>query len=705
MKQKLITLFLTILIMGFTSINGLTIPPTINYQGYLQTNEKIPVNDTLKLKFCLYATPSDNNVLWTEIHESVPIENGVFNVELGQTESFHSLIHHNNLYLGVTVGDDEEMSPRDNLSSVFSSFLAYLAETVKDGSITTEKLGDGAVTPEKVSDKIPVIKEDGNLSLNGGIVIDGPINIMEKLPENATPTDVAQIFAKPDRVAENSENSIVNKVLFYLKIDESDGTKLSDLAHKHEAIAYNDPSIVQGKTGYARQFDATKNQTILIKDHADFNFATNSFAIAFWMKAPAPDIWTVIMSKANCVINSKSCYGWFFGNLDGSSKSDLVFTINSGGTEDLNNKSVQASNIFDNNWHHIVGVKDGNSIYLHIDGQKRGTTANVSQSVSVDNDIVVGAIGDAYPYSGVIDEIIAWNRAISDTEIAELFSSDGLPIDEGGVFVRRKNEEISLNTGWRKGGKVVTLLKENVRVGIGIDNPGSQLDVAGPDGASVKFGTTSSSINAGTKNEGHSEIGSTWDDNFWIKTFDHTPNPNFTIGVGDGEGGWTHQPIMWNHMLIFNGSGKTWCPSCGTNVSDKNRADMVVAGNGYVGIGTVAPSVKFEVRGGKSKLEQEEWQVPSFVNGWANYDTNWNPAGYFKDSMGIVHLRGLVKNGSSTIFTLPVGYRPEYNELHAVSTDPNLYGRIDIYPNGNVNMIAGKNSWICLDGITFRAYR
>jgi len=301
---------------------------------------------------------------------------------------------------------------------------------------------------------------------------------MERLSENSPPVNIAQIIAKPDRIAENSENSIVNKVLFYLKSDEPDGTKLSDLAHKHDATAYNAPRIVQGRTGYARQFDASKNQTIQMKDHGDFNFGTNSFSIAFWMKAPAPEIWTVIMSKANCVNNSKSCYGWFFGNLDGTSKSDLVFTINSGGTEDLNNKSVQASNIFDNNWHHIVGVKDGNTIYLYVDGQKRGTTANVSQSVSVEDDIVVGAIGDAYPYSGAIDEIIAWNRAISDTEVAELFSSDGLPIDEGGVFVRRKDEEISLKASpWKKNGNNVSLLEDNL--GIGTDHPRGKLDLNG----------------------------------------------------------------------------------------------------------------------------------------------------------------------------------------------------------------------------------
>ena len=67
-----------------------------------------------------------------------------------------------------------------------------------------------------------------------------------------------------------------------------------------------------------------------------------------------------------------------------------------------------------------------------------------------------------------------------------------------------------------------------------------------------------------------------------------------------------------------------------------------------------------------TKIQQEGWRSVSFENGWTNYDEAYNPAGYFKDSMGIVHLRGYVVGrafGDETIFRLPVGYRPEYEEL------------------------------------------
>ena len=107
---------------------------------------------------------------------------------------------------------------------------------------------------------------------------------------------------------------------------------------------------------------------------------------------------------------------------------------------------------------------------------------------------------------------------------------------------------------------------------------------------------------------------------------------------------------------------------------------------------------------------------------WQNFDSAHNSVGFYKDSTGTVHLKGLTTwinntgntgtvrlacNSNNAIFTLPQGYRPAVREvLLTVSSDVPL--RINIDSNGGVypcNQTRDWNGteWVSLDGIDFRA--
>lgn len=104
----------------------------------------------------------------------------------------------------------------------------------------------------------------------------------------------------------------------------------------------------------------------------------------------------------------------------------------------------------------------------------------------------------------------------------------------------------------------------------------------------------------------------------------------------------------------------------------------------------------------------EAWRIvgttnnPAFTNAWVNFGAPFMSAAFRKEKGGVVRLRGVVKLGTPTtsIFTLPTGYRPPATALFGVHGSGSE-GRLDISTAGLVQQIAGGNSYIALDGVTF----
>jgi hypothetical protein len=94
----------------------------------------------------------------------------------------------------------------------------------------------------------------------------------------------------------------------------------------------------------------------------------------------------------------------------------------------------------------------------------------------------------------------------------------------------------------------------------------------------------------------------------------------------------------------------------------------------------------------------------AFANSWVNYGGGFAPAAYWKDPLGFVHLRGLIKDGTvgSAAFQLPPGLRPSVVVLAPVISADAL-GRIEVRTNGDVvPMSPSVNTWVSLDTINFK---
>ncbi len=140
--------------------------------------------------------------------------------------------------------------------------------------------------------------------------------------------------------------------------------------------------------------------------------------------------------------------------------------------------------------------------------------------------------------------------------------------------------------GWAENG--TTLYTTNggpVAIDTQTPAPGADLSVAGGVAVGVNV----------ANGAGGMQIRSNGTDNFSIQTWADTPNPNFALAVGDGDGGVSATPIMWNAGLNLTGSGTPWCGSCANGAGA--RSDLYITTGGDVGIGTPTPQTNLDVKG------------------------------------------------------------------------------------------------------------
>ena len=109
------------------------VPRTINYQGYLTSPSGTATSASLPMVFKIYSVVSGGAALHTE-PQTIAVTNGIFNVLLGSGVSL-TLPFDTQYYLGVTVGADGEMVPRQPLAASPYSLRAASAEALAASAV------------------------------------------------------------------------------------------------------------------------------------------------------------------------------------------------------------------------------------------------------------------------------------------------------------------------------------------------------------------------------------------------------------------------------------------------------------------------------------------------------------------------------------------------------------------------------------------
>jgi YVTN family beta-propeller protein len=127
----LTTLFLIML----ATVAWAALPNTINYQGYLRNTNGTPVSSQVTVVFSLYTTSSGGTPLWTESRNITPA-NGIYSHHLGSVTPFPAgLFANDSLWLGVKVGNDPEMTPREQLTPTPFAFRSGTADSVGSSAL------------------------------------------------------------------------------------------------------------------------------------------------------------------------------------------------------------------------------------------------------------------------------------------------------------------------------------------------------------------------------------------------------------------------------------------------------------------------------------------------------------------------------------------------------------------------------------------
>jgi len=223
---------------------------------------------------------------------------------------------------------------------------------------------------------------------------------------------------KPPRgIQLNKTHSLARSLVGCWLMNEGAGGKVYDLSgNGNHGTFVGDTHWVPGQHGSCLSFDGS-GDAVNIGDYYD---GISAITVSAWCRAANAQSSTTegIVSK-----RWSSFYGWSLWR-DGFEKYN--FAIGASGGQ----ASAQSTTVFaDTDWHHIVGVYTGSSVHIYVDGNDEDATpGSTSGPITNRNDPVgIGAFWDgadftAAPWTGQIDNVMIFDRALSAEEIKALYA-------------------------------------------------------------------------------------------------------------------------------------------------------------------------------------------------------------------------------------------------------------------------------------------
>jgi hypothetical protein len=237
-------------------------------------------------------------------------------------------------------------------------------------------------------------------------------------------------------------------VLYYSFDSDVAGEATDHSIHGNNGTIEGGPEVVDGRFGSALTFDASDDQVVVpTNETLDIQ---DQITMMAWIQ-PGANLtadWRTVMGKSPTNVLGQNTFSYDFRS---DQSGVLRFSVNLGAWQ-----FVLGPTLTEGTWYHIAGTFDGTELILYVDGEPVGATAASGQIVVTPDPFCVGNIINAAGatqneyWSGIIDEVRLWDRALSADEVATNMELSREQLVGSNPFALRPNpaDGAMLQTTW-----------------------------------------------------------------------------------------------------------------------------------------------------------------------------------------------------------------------------------------------------------------
>lgn len=213
-----------------------------------------------------------------------------------------------------------------------------------------------------------------------------------------------------------------DSLVLYLSFDEDGGDVAADASqYAHDGELVSGPSWVPGQSGSALEFDGTQAQYVQIPI-TDTLQLTTAFTAAFWVQRSDDQLaaWNYMVGAGTLK----------WATIYNSNQSVYIYST-SGGTWAERAKTADP---LTTDWTHLAVTYDVDAdVTIYFNAQQAFQAAGPAEVDPIDAAIMIGArVPGTENFTGTIDEVFLFNRAIEAGEVEAIMEGEFLAVDPAG---------------------------------------------------------------------------------------------------------------------------------------------------------------------------------------------------------------------------------------------------------------------------------